>query len=107
MNRPEGSPSPLNGERAGVRGAAVRLVFGFVDTRRAAADSDDLRFLRHHSSTTIQLPRILFAFRVRSMMISDSEAKTLTDKVLSLSKADSCVVSLSGYKRRHLRFALN
>ena len=41
------------------------------------------------------------------MMVSQAEAKTITDKVLSLSKADSCVASLRGLNRRHVRFALN
>src|SRR5438132_8242744 len=41
------------------------------------------------------------------MIISQAEAKKITDKVLALSKADSCVVTLGGHKRRHIRFALN
>src|SRR5437899_10634804 len=30
LNRPRSSPSPLNGERAGVRGETVRLIFRFM-----------------------------------------------------------------------------
>jgi predicted Zn-dependent protease len=41
------------------------------------------------------------------MIIPERSAKALTDKVLALSKADSSVVTVSGRKRRHLRFALN
>jgi len=41
------------------------------------------------------------------MIVSQSEAKQITDKVLSLSKAEYCVADLGGHKRRHLRFALN
>src|SRR6185436_2364270 len=41
------------------------------------------------------------------MIISETEAKNIAEKVLALSKADSCVVSVSGRKRRHLRFARN
>jgi len=41
------------------------------------------------------------------MILSRSEAKQITDKALSLSKADSCSVSLGGHERGHVRFALN
>jgi predicted Zn-dependent protease len=41
------------------------------------------------------------------MIISEVEAKRITDKVLALSKADSCTVTLGGHTRTHLRFALN
>jgi len=41
------------------------------------------------------------------MIISESEAKQITAKVLALSKADSCVVSVSGHEHGDLRFALN
>ena len=41
------------------------------------------------------------------MIISQPDAKKITDKVLALSKADSCIVTLGGHNRRHIRFALN
>jgi len=41
------------------------------------------------------------------MIVSESEAKKITSKVLALSKAEFCVVSLGGHNRRNLRFALN
>jgi len=41
------------------------------------------------------------------MIVSQSEAKKITDKALSFSKADSCTVGLGGHLRRHVRFALN
>jgi predicted Zn-dependent protease len=41
------------------------------------------------------------------MIISESEAKKLTDRILGLSKADSCVVSVAGHERGHIRMALN
>src|SRR2546421_511580 len=41
------------------------------------------------------------------MIISQSEAKKITERVLSLSKADFCETTLGGHKRRNLRFALN
>jgi predicted Zn-dependent protease len=41
------------------------------------------------------------------MIISEAEAKRITKKVLSLSKADSCVATLSGHERGNIRFALN
>src|SRR6266849_4000019 len=41
------------------------------------------------------------------MIISEADAKVITAKVLSLSKADSCTVSLSGHERGNIRFALN
>src|ERR1051325_6520058 len=41
------------------------------------------------------------------MILSQSEAKKITDRLLSLSKADTCTVALSGHLRRHVRFALN
>src|SRR6266404_4533805 len=64
------------------------------------------RRLARIESFWFELNRIRLDLR-EVMMISESEAKKITDKVLSLSKADSCVVTLSGHKRRHLRFALN
>ncbi|MDB6031823.1 MAG: gyrase modulator family protein [Verrucomicrobiales bacterium] len=41
------------------------------------------------------------------MILSTPEAKTLTDKILALSKADSCVVRLTGQEQGNIRFALN
>lgn len=41
------------------------------------------------------------------MLLSQSDAKKITDKALSLSKADSCSVSIAGHERGHIRFALN
>jgi predicted Zn-dependent protease len=41
------------------------------------------------------------------MILSRADAKKITDKALSLSKAESCTVSLGGHERGHVRFALN
>jgi predicted Zn-dependent protease len=41
------------------------------------------------------------------MIISEAEAKRITQKVIALSKADSVIASLRGQERRHIRFALN
>src|SRR5205814_4552689 len=41
------------------------------------------------------------------MIVTEAEAKKITGKVLSFSKADSCAVTLAGHTRRHVRFALN
>ena len=41
------------------------------------------------------------------MLVSQTDAKKIMDKALSLSKADSCIASLAGYERGHIRFALN
>ena len=41
------------------------------------------------------------------MILSASEARALTTKVLAFSKADSCIVSLAGHARGNIRFALN
>jgi predicted Zn-dependent protease len=41
------------------------------------------------------------------MIISETEAKRITQKVLGLSKADSCVSTLRGHERGNVRFALN
>src|SRR5688572_28644652 len=41
------------------------------------------------------------------MIISEAEAKRITQKVLGLSKAESCVATLSGHERGNVRFALN
>src|SRR6185503_4713407 len=41
------------------------------------------------------------------MIISEAEAKGITQKVLALSKAESCIATLSGHERGNVRFALN
>ena len=41
------------------------------------------------------------------MLLPELEAKKLTDRVLALSQADSCIVSLSGREHGNIRFALN
>lgn len=41
------------------------------------------------------------------MIITSSEAKRITDKVLALSRAGSCVVTLYGREEGNIRFALN
>src|SRR5262245_37025966 len=41
------------------------------------------------------------------MILSEAATKKLTAKVLALSKAESCTVSLSGTERENVRFALN
>ncbi len=41
------------------------------------------------------------------MIISESDAKRITTRVLALSKADSCTVTLRGHERGNIRFALN
>ncbi len=41
------------------------------------------------------------------MILSETDAKTITDKVLALSKADSSIVTIGGSEERHIRFAQN
>ncbi len=41
------------------------------------------------------------------MIVTEAEAKRITSKVLALSKADSCVATLTGHERGNIRFALN
>ena len=41
------------------------------------------------------------------MLLPEFEARKLTDRVLALSQADSCIVSLSGREHGNIRFALN
>ena len=41
------------------------------------------------------------------MLLSPAEAKQITDRLLSTSRADSCVVAISGGDRTNLRFARN
>ena len=41
------------------------------------------------------------------MMMDERDAKALSQKILGLSQAESCIVSLEGSEGRHLRFAQN
>jgi len=41
------------------------------------------------------------------MILSEAETQDITKKVLALSKAESCTVSMSGFENRHVRFAQN
>ncbi len=41
------------------------------------------------------------------MILNEADARALTDKILALSKADSCCVTVSGFDYRHLRYAQN
>jgi predicted Zn-dependent protease len=41
------------------------------------------------------------------VILSEADAKAITDKILALSKADSCIVTVSGSEERHVRFAQN
>ena len=41
------------------------------------------------------------------MLLTETEAKHITDKALALSKADSATVTVGGHERGHIRFALN
>lgn len=41
------------------------------------------------------------------MILSEADAHAVTNKILALSKADSCVVTLGGSENRHIRFAQN
>jgi predicted Zn-dependent protease len=41
------------------------------------------------------------------VILNEADTKAITDKVLSFSKAESCVVTLSGFEQRHLRYAQN
>jgi predicted Zn-dependent protease len=41
------------------------------------------------------------------MIISETEARRITQKAISFSKADSCMVRLGGHERGNIRFALN
>jgi predicted Zn-dependent protease len=41
------------------------------------------------------------------VILSKADAKSITDKILGFSKADSCIVSISGSEDRHVRFAQN
>ena len=41
------------------------------------------------------------------MILNESDAQGITNKILALSKADSCIVTISGSEERHVRFAQN
>ena len=41
------------------------------------------------------------------MILSEADAKSITEKILALSKADSCIVTVAGSEERHVRFAQN
>jgi predicted Zn-dependent protease len=41
------------------------------------------------------------------VILSEADAQSITNKVLGLSKADSCIVTISGSEDRHIRFAQN
>ncbi len=40
-------------------------------------------------------------------MLNEADAQAITNKILALSKADSCIVSISGFENRHIRYAQN
>jgi predicted Zn-dependent protease len=41
------------------------------------------------------------------MILSEADAKSISDKILGFSKADSCIVAIGGAEDRHVRFAQN
>jgi predicted Zn-dependent protease len=41
------------------------------------------------------------------MILSEADAQGITTKILGLSKADSCIVTIGGSEERHVRFAQN
>jgi predicted Zn-dependent protease len=41
------------------------------------------------------------------VILSEADAKSISNKILALSKADSCIVTLDGSEERHIRFAQN
>ena len=41
------------------------------------------------------------------MILSEADAQGITNKLLALSKADSCIVTIGGSENRHVRFAQN
>jgi len=41
------------------------------------------------------------------MILNETDARGITDKILALSKADSCTVSISAFEGRHIRYAQN
>jgi len=41
------------------------------------------------------------------MILNEADAQDITKKIVTLSKADSCIVTLDGYENRHIRYAQN
>lgn len=41
------------------------------------------------------------------MILSEADARGISKKILALSKAESCIVTISGYENRHVRYAQN
>src|SRR5271168_2940073 len=41
------------------------------------------------------------------MILSETEARDLTKKILALSRAETCIVTINGDEDRHVRFAQN
>ena len=41
------------------------------------------------------------------MILSEADAQSISNKILALSKADSCIVTIGGSEDRHVRFAQN
>ena len=41
------------------------------------------------------------------MILNEADARSITQKILSFSKADSCIVTIGGSEERHVRFAQN
>jgi predicted Zn-dependent protease len=41
------------------------------------------------------------------MILSEADTRSLTDKILALSKAESCTVLIDGFDQRHIRYAQN
>ncbi len=41
------------------------------------------------------------------MILTEADTQGITKKIVALSKADSCTVSISGYEDRHIRYAQN
>jgi len=41
------------------------------------------------------------------VILSEADARSITNKILALSKADSCIVTIGGSEERHIRFAQN
>jgi len=41
------------------------------------------------------------------VILNEADAQALSNKILALSKAESCIVTINGYENRHVRFAQN
>ena len=41
------------------------------------------------------------------MILNEADTQALTNKIMALSKADSCIVTIGGSEDRHIRFAQN